>query len=605
MMTTLGPGLLGGITFRTWRRFSCTRGRLDFWCHCGNPDVRHGSVHLNMMKRIPLRVLLVASLAVSCSSSHGPSSAADTRQPKRLGGHTFKVSTSSRQAQEAFNRGLTWAYGFAHYAAEQEFRLAAQADPNCAMAYWGIALVNGPHINFPFVPPDKAEKASGALKQASAHAQSATELERALIAALETRYAQPQPEDRSGLDQAYAKAMQEVWKHFPDNSDVGALCAEAEMDLHPWDLWHKDGMPQPWTPQIMTTLERVLALDPNHPGANHYYIHTMEASRQPAKALASAQRLDHLVPDSSHLVHMPSHIYARVGDWEKAAESNQKAMQADRLYRAAYPRPGFYAMYMAHNTHFLAFTAMMRGRSEEAIALARQMVSGMPEEFLTAYAGAADGYTVFPSKVLMRFGKWEEVLAEPAPRGGLPLATALWHYTRAGAFTFLNRMDEAQKEVAVFQETAAKVPDSATFGNNKAADILAIAKLVLAGEMHAQQGQLELATEKLTAAAQLEDKLQYDEPPDWIQPVRHTLGAVLLRAGEAEQAEKVYTEDLQIWPQNGWALLGLREALLAQGKQAKAKRADADLKRVWATADIKPRTTCFCQEAFIGREAVR
>lgn len=557
------------------------------------------------MKRIPLAVLLVALLAVGCTSSHGPSSDAATRQPQRLGSHTFKVSTSSQQAQEAFNRGLTWAYGFAHYAAEQEFRRAAQADPDCAMAYWGIALVNGPHINFPFVPPDKAEKAFSALKQANAHAHSATDLERALIAALGKRYAQPQPEDRSALDQAYAQAMREVWERFPENADVGALYAEAEMDLHPWDLWNKDGTPKPWTPRIVETLERVLALNPNHPGANHYYIHTMEASPQPGKALASAQRLSHLVPDSSHLVHMPSHIYARSGDWQKAAESNQRAMEADRLYRAAYPRPGFYALYMAHNTHFLAFTAMMRGRSEEAITMARQMIAGMPEEFLTAYADVADGYTVFPSKVLMRFGKWDDVLAEPAPRGGLPLATALWHFTRAAAFTVLNRMDEARTEAAVFQEAATKVPDSATFGNNKATDILAIAKLVLAGEMSAQEGQLALAREKLTAAAQLEDKLAYDEPPDWIQPVRHTLGAVLLRAGQAEQAEKVYTEDLRIWPQNGWALLGLREALLAQGKQAEAKHADAELKRVWATADVKPRTTCLCQEAFIGREMPR
>ena len=317
------------------------------------------------------------------------------------------MTTSSKQAQQAFNRGLTWTYAFAHHAAEQEFRRAATADPDCAMAYWGIALVNGPHINFPMVPGDRAEKAWAALEQANARAHTTTPLEQALIAALGKRYANPQPADRSGLDQAYARAMREVWERFPGNADVGALYAEAEMDLHPWDLWNKDGTPQPWTPRILETLEQVLGLNPNHPGANHYYIHAMEASPEPAKALASARRLGRLVPDSSHLVHMPSHIYARVGDWEKAAESNQKAMEADRLYRAAYPRPGFYAMYMAHNTHFLAFTAMMRGRSEEAIALARQMVSDMPPEFIQEYPEVADGFTVFPSKVLMRFGKWD------------------------------------------------------------------------------------------------------------------------------------------------------------------------------------------------------
>jgi tetratricopeptide (TPR) repeat protein len=556
-----------------------------------------------IMKRISL-YLFFAVLAAGCASSHGPRPGSAISQPVRLGDHSFRVTTHSRQAQEAFNRGLTWAYAFGHHAAEQEFRKAAAADPDCAMAYWGVALVNGPHINFPIVPPDKAEKAWAALEQAKAHADKSTELEQALIAALEKRYASPQPSDRSGLDQAYARAMREIWERFPDNADIGALYAEAEMDLHPWDLWNKDGTAQSWTPLILETLERALVLNPNHPGANHYYIHAIEASQQPEKALASARRLGRLVPDSSHLVHMPSHIYARVGDWKAAAESNRKAMEADRLYRAAYPRPGFYAMYMAHNTHFLAFTAMMSGRSEESIALARQLVKSMPSEFITEYSGVADGFTVFPSKVLMRFGKWKEVLAEPAPRGGLPVATALWHFTRASAFTVMNRMDEARTEAAAFQEAAAKVPDSATFGNNRAADLLAIAKLVLAGEMDAQEGQLDRARTKLGEAVQLEDKLRYDEPPDWIQPVRHTLGAVLLRADQAEEAEKVYAEDLRIWPQNGWALLGLREALLAQGKNVEAKIADAKLKRAWAVADIRPKSTCYCQEVHVTRETV-
>jgi tetratricopeptide (TPR) repeat protein len=276
-------------------------------------------------------------------------------------------------------------------------------------------------------------------------------------------------------------------------------------------------------------------------------------------------------------------------------------MAADRLYRTAFPRPGFYAMYMAHNAHFLAFTSMMRGRSEEAISLARQMIAEVPPEFVRDYPGVVDGFTVFPCKVLMRFGKWEELLKEPAPHGGLPLATALWHFTRASALTVLNRMDEARAEADVFRQAADKVPESAFFGNNKASDLLAIAKLVLEGEMQAQEGKLEAATAKLEAAVHLEDKLRYDEPPDWVQPVRHTLGAVLLRAGDAQQAEKVYRQDLAIWPDNGWALLGLRESLLEQGKQAEAKHADARLKQAWATADIRPKTTCFCQEDHVGR----
>ena len=531
---------------------------------------------------------------MGCATSDHPR-ASGKATPQRLGNHSFKITTTSREAQRSFDRGLTWTYSFAHHAAEQEFRRAAAADPNCAMAYWGIALVNGPHINFPLVPPDRAAKAWNAINQARELAPGASRIEQALINALARRYAYPQPEERSALDHAYAQAMGEVWRAFPKNDDVGALYAEAEMDLHPWNLW-KDHQPQPWTPHIVATLERVLELNPLHPAANHYYIHAVEASPHPEKALACADRLAKLTPDASHMVHMPAHIYARVGDWKKAAEANRDAMRADKLYRTIYPRPGFYAMYMAHNNHFLAFTAMMQGRSEEAVALAREMIASMPTEFISEYPAVADGFTVFPAKVLMRFGKWEQVLAEPPPAGGLPLATALWHFTRATALTVLDRLDEARSERETFAQAAAKVPESATFGNNSAHDLLAIAKLVLEGEMLAQEGKFEPGAAKLREAVRLEDKLHYDEPPDWIQPVRHTLGAVLLSAGQGDEAEQVYREDLRVWPENGWSYLGLRQALLEQGKRDEALVADAKLKRVWAGADISPTTTCFCQE---------
>lgn len=537
---------------------------------------------------------MAALLVAGCASPNRPAEQA-AAGPRRLGNHTFKITTSSPEAQKAFNRGLTWTFAFAHHAAQTEFQRAAEADPNCAMAYWGIALVNGPHINFPMVPESRAKAAWEALGRARDLAPRASRLEQALIGALEKRYAWPQPEDRSGLDQAYAAAMAEVWRAYPNHADVGALYAEAEMDLHPWDLW-KDGAPQPWTPNIVSTLERVLALNPKHPGANHYYIHAVEASTTPERALAASRRLDRLVPDSSHLVHMPSHIYARVGLWADAARSNARAMEADALYRQAYPRPGFYALYMAHNTHFLAFTAMMRGRSEEAIRLGREMVAAIPEEFLRDYAPVVDGFTVFVPKVLMRFGRWEEILNEPAPPNGLPYARTMWHFTRATAFTVLNRMDEAQEERTAFLEAAANIPESSTFGNNSSRDLAAVATLVLEGEMAAQTGQLERAIAKLEEAVRLEDKLRYDEPPDWIQPVRHTLGAVLMRAGEPEQAERVYREDLEKYPENGWALLGLTEALREQEKLADAAKAESRFKRAWASADVKPSTTCYCQE---------
>jgi tetratricopeptide (TPR) repeat protein len=540
-----------------------------------------------------LSIVLSACLLAGCATKP-TSEAPAVAGPQRLGNHTFKVTTASVEAQRAFNRGLTWTYGFAHHAAQQEFRKAAEADPECAMAYWGIALVNGPHINFPMVPPDRAVTAWEALQKAQALAAKTSPLEQALIRALSTRYASPQPEDRSPLDQAYAAAMKEVWRAYPNNADVGALYAESEMDLHPWDLWTENG-PQPWTPNIVATLEQVLKLNPNHPGAHHYYIHTMEASPTPEAALASADRLSGLVPDSSHLVHMPAHIYARVGMWKKAADSNRDAMKADAKYRQVYPRPGFYGLYMAHNTHFLAWTAMTRGKSEEAISLARQMVAEIPEDFAKEYAPVVDGFTIFVSKALMRFGRWEEILNEPAPPEGMHLARALHHFTRGAAYTALDRMEEAKAERAAFTQAVERIPKESTFGNNSSHDLVAIAELVLEGEMLAQEGDLETAEVKLRRGAELEDRLRYDEPPDWIQPVRHTLGAVLVRAGKFAEAEQVYREDLKRLPENGWSLLGLANSLRAQGQLKEAGAAQNRLEKVWADADVNPQTTCYCQ----------
>lgn len=543
-------------------------------------------------------VFLVAALAVSgCARvEHAKNSSSKTKPRLRdLGEHSLSVTTKSDAAQQAFDRGLNWAYGFGHFAAEQEFRRAAAEDPRCAMAYWGIALVNGPHINFPMVPPAKAKTAWEALEKAVELAPRASRLEQELIGALRKRYANPQPEDRSALDRAYAEAMREVWKEFPEHSDVGTLYAESEMDLHPWDLW-VDGAAQPWTPQIVATLERVLELNPNHPGANHLYIHAMEASSEPFKAEAAADRLGRLVPDASHLVHMPSHIYARVGRWVDASESNAKAMKADRRYRQAYPRPGFYGMYMAHNSHFFAFSAMMRGRSEEALRIARATVAEIPQDFLQDHAEVVDGFMVFPAEVLMRFGRWEEILKEPAPPAGLPLAKAKWHFLRASAFTNLDRAQEAGQERELFLKAKAAIPEGAFFGNNSSRELMSIAEDVLDGEMAARRGDLDTAIQKLKEATGKEDKIRYDEPPDWIQPVRHTLGAVLLRAGRAAEAAQVYREDLVSFPENGWSLMGLRDALSRQGRKVEAEEVAARFKRQWSRADVTPSATCYCQE---------
>jgi tetratricopeptide (TPR) repeat protein len=377
---------------------------------------------------------------------------------------------------------------------------------------------------------------------------------------------------------------------------VGALFAESMMDLRPWDLWKADGTPQPGTPEIVEALERTLWLNPKHPGANHYYIHTVEASPNPEKALPCARRLAKVVPEAGHMVHMPAHIYARVGDWANATQSNTDAMKADAKYRTIYPRPGFYAMYMAHNGHFFAWAAMMQGRSAESIDHARKMVASIPEEFVRDFGPVVDGFLAFVPEALMRFGKWEEILAEPKPRGDLPLSQALWRYTRVASFTALGRPDDARAEQKLFEEAAAKVPADGHFGNNKAADLIAIARHVLQGEIAAKEAKYDEAIQHLREGAKIEDTLRYDEPPDWMQPVRHTLGAVLLKAGKLEEAAVVYKQDLQKYPENPWSLFGLAEALKASGKTDEAQAVRRRYERAWAKADFQMVASCLCMK---------
>ena len=553
--------------------------------------------HASRLSRTFAAIILVAHLVAGCGTkpdASGAAAGAGEIAPLALGTHTYGITTSSPEAQQAFDRGLTLAYGFAHQAAEKEFRRAAELDPRCAMAWWGIALVHGPHINLPLVTPERATAAWEALSRAQALSQGAGETERALIAALGRRYVEHQPEDRRHLDEAYALAMREVWRKYPGDADVASLFAEAMMDLRPWDLWTADGKPQPGTAEILATLERALEINPDHPGANHYYIHVVEASNSPERGVAAADRLLGLVPGASHLVHMPAHIYARVGRWEDAADANVRAIGADAAFRKANPRPGFYAMYMAHNQHFLAYALMMQGRSAQALEAARSMVASVPEEFLQEFAGVADGYMVIVPEVLMRFGRWKEILAEPEPRESLPLARSLWRYMRSVSLTALGRLEEAEKEREAFRLAAAAVPKDRTFGNNPAGLLLEIAARMLDGEMAAKRGRFDESVRTLREAARIEDSLRYDEPPDWIQPVRHTLGAVLMTAGRYADAERVYREDLAKFPENGWSLFGLGRALRLQKKDVEASAAEERFRKIWAGADVRLGSTCYC-----------
>jgi tetratricopeptide (TPR) repeat protein len=511
-----------------------------------------------------------------------------------LGKYSRKVTTTSPDAQKYFDQGLAFTYGFNHSEAVRAFQQAAEIDPQCAMAYWGIALASGPHINNPAVSEADAKVATEALSRAKEFVRQASPAERALIDAQAARYATPQPADRRPLDQAYADAMKQVHEAYPDDADVAALYAEALMDLRPWDLWKADGMPQPGTMEIVTTLEQVLVKNPYHPLANHLYIHAVEGSPLPEKADPAANRLRDLQPALGHMMHMPSHIDVRRGRWEAAVVANEKAIIADTRYKEKVPEQNFYRVYMAHNRHMLAFAAMMQGQSEKALSAAQAMVAEMPPDWIRTRADVADGYLMMPLEVMLRFGKWDDVLSAPEPAENLPISRAMRLYARGIAYAAQGKKTEARAEQTAFLEAKEKVPEGAFIGNNKASDILGVAEHLLAGEIIYREGKVDRGIAELKEAVKREDALRYNEPPDWIHPVRHALGAAMVRANRPVEASYVYREDLKRLPENGWALFGLAKALKMQ-KSDEFKEYQERFEKVWASADVKLVSSCFCQ----------
>lgn len=518
-----------------------------------------------------------------------------------MGPHTRKASTDSAEAQRYFDQALNWTYSFNHDEAIRSFEHAARLDPDFAMAHWGVALCNGPHINNPMMDEAHSEAAWEALQRALALKENASPAEAALIEALAARYVDPDAgplplsaEARQPLDRAYAEAMKKVYARYPDDPDVGVLYAESLMDLRPWDLWdHRTGEPRPETPEIVAVLERVMELDPDHPGAVHFYIHAVEASPNPEKANAAADTLRTLVPASGHMVHMPSHIDVRTGRWAQAAEQNRKASRVDAAYREISPNQGTYHLYMAHDDHFLSYACMMLGRREEALSAARDMVRKIPAEFVEVAAPFVDAYTPIEVEVMLRFGMWDEVLEHPEPPEHLPITRAFWRFARASALAAQGEVEKAEQEQAAFRKAVAAVPEGALMAQNPAAKVLAIADLTLNGEIALRKGQIDDAVVNLTEAVKIEDDLRYIEPPDWVQPVRHSLGAVLLAAGRVDEAEKVYREDLERWPENGWALYGLARCLEEKGSP-EAAAMEERFKKAWATADTEIHATCLC-----------
>ncbi|MDX2438010.1 MAG: hypothetical protein QNL88_13285 [Acidobacteriota bacterium] len=513
------------------------------------------------------------------------------------GPHHRPVATASAEAQAYFDQGLAFLYAFNHDEAIRSFRHATEIDPDCAMAWWGIAYANGPHINNAVVPPAREAEAFAAASQAAALAEDLEDgADRALIAAVTARYASPQPEDRAPLEAAYAAAMTEVYAQYPEDGDVGALYAEALMDLHPWDLWEHDGSPKEWTPQIVALLEDVIATNPDHPLALHLYIHTVEASDDPGRGDEAADRLRNLTPGLGHMVHMPSHIDVLRGRWQEAIDANTKAVEADAAYReAALVPPDFYRLYMSHNHHMKAYAAMMVGRSEMAMTSIRQLVDEIPTDWLRENTIWADGFIAMPYEVMMRFGRWQEILEEPEPADYLPFTRSIHHAARAVALAALDRPEEARIEQRAFLELSTTVPEEAFFGNNMASDLLGVADRLVEGEILYREGAKQAGIEALYEAAAREDALNYDEPPDWIQPIRHALGATLMQEGRYADAETVYREDLERLPDNGWSLYGLARALRLQDRTDEAAAVESQFDVVWDGADTQLRSSCFCQ----------
>ena len=515
-----------------------------------------------------------------------------------LGSYKRKVTTDSAQAQRYFNQGVAFYHGFNHGEAIRSFQEAARLDPKCAMAHWGIALASGPHINLPIVPPPAAELAWKELALAQENAAHTSPVERDLIEALSHRYANPQPQDRAPLDQAYAEAMRKVWQNHPNDPEAGVLFAEAMMDLRPWNQWTPEGTPNPGTEEVLATLDAVLKMSPNHPFANHLYIHALEASPHPERANAAANRLRTLQPGLAHNVHMPSHIDIRTGHWQKAVETNEKAVAAVARYqKIAGPPQGFINIYNAHNRHMLAYTAMMTGQRALAMKHIRAMVAEMPADFLKENALQAEGFAAMPMEVMVRFGMWDDLLADPGDYADYMLGTRAFHLAaRAIAYAAKGDSEKAREEQASYLEKAKLVPKEDVFGNNPMESILAIVTPMVEGEILVREGKLDAGIEQLRAAIKAEDALVYDEPPGWLIPIRHSLGATLMQNGRYAEAEQVYREDLKKLPENGWSLYGLSASLNAQEKNAEeAKATQAKFKKMWAKADTEITSSCFCQ----------
>ena len=530
-----------------------------------------------------------------CGPIHAQQHATPNQPPAKkavlmtgLGDLHHPVSTTNTEAQKFFDQGLRLIFAFNHEEAAASFQRAAELDPKLAMAYWGIAEAVGPNYNDP-ADPDRLKHAHEAISKASELAANASPSEKAYIAAMALRFPAEPDADRRLAAERYRNAMGDVMAQFPDDLDAATLFAEAGMTLHPWGLWHPDGTPVDGTEEIVAALESVLRRDPNHMGAIHYYIHSVEASPNPERALAAANRLAALAPAAGHLVHMPGHVYIRTGDFAAAVKTNELAAAADRAYLQSSGSQGMYgAMYYSHNLHFIAACSSMNGNYAEAHKAG---------EMLAAHVGPLvkdipplEGFMTVPLAVEVRFQKWDQILSMPQPDPAMKTTTVYWHFARGMALAAKGKVAQAETEYQIVSDAADKTPPDQVFAmpvNNKAKDVLMIATNVLGAKIALAKHDSSTAISMLRKAIAIQDALKYDEPPDWFYPVRETLGAVLLLNGNAVEAEKVFREDLDRNPRNPRSLFGLSEALRAQNRAYDAQFVEKQFQSNWKSTEIK------------------
>jgi tetratricopeptide (TPR) repeat protein len=566
----------------------------------GEPDFRV----MKRLRKATVRAILVAcfvSLAV-CGSApyffHRWSQGA-TAEPffAGLGPYSRKVTTHSEAAQKYFDQGLAFLYGFNYDAAGASFQAAAASDPNCAMAYWGIAMANGGGVDDSEAIIRRAVESWKASRNALEHAQNASPVEQALIKAVSKRFDMPPPLDRKPLDESYASYMRRAWQAFPDDPDIGALTAKAISRARTLDVCVAPGQPLPPSEEVVHALEKVLAQHPNHPYALHLFVHALEGSDQFERAKGAADRLRDMAPGLSHITHMPTHIDIRRGDWHAALVASEKAVAADKAYQKIVADPGFYRGLILHNNHMLAYVAAMQGQSRKATQTVQELLTNIPHDYLERDVERVDFYYALPYQLHIRFGRWKAMLAEPAPQPDLPIATAMWHLARSTAYAANHELGEAKFEQTAFISIVQSFLPDARFRKNNGQFMFRIAAAALAGEILYREGKVDEALGQLREAVRGEDSLLYMEPPDWVQPMRHILGATLMDAGRYAEAEAVYREDLVRHPENGWSLFGLSQSLRKQKKSAEADDVAARFQHVWQHADIKLTASCLCLPA--------